>query len=52
MAYGDLLAEKYRDRDVPTKVELRGAEVLIVEGGERARLNDYLDLITRSSRAN
>ena len=49
-AYTELLGEKYRDRDQPWKVDVRGNDVLIVEGGERERTSDYLEVLGRSSR--
>jgi hypothetical protein len=49
-AYQELLLEKYRDRDEAWTVETRGSEVLMVEGGERARLPDYLAIIARAVR--
>jgi hypothetical protein len=51
-AYQELLLEKYPDRDEAWTVETRGSEVLIVEGGERARVPDYLDIIARAVRRN
>ena len=50
-AYTAMLGEKHRGRELPWQVEVRGAEVLIVEGGERARLGDYLDVIARARRS-
>jgi hypothetical protein len=48
--YTALLGEKYRDRNDPWKVDVRGSDVLIVEGGERERTSDYLEVLGRSSR--
>jgi hypothetical protein len=40
--YESLLGVKYADRDEPTAVDLRGSDVLIVEGGDADRMADYL----------
>jgi hypothetical protein len=48
--YSTLLESKYADVDLPVVVERRGADVLIVEGGERGRLDEYLELLARAGK--
>lgn len=48
-AYGELLGRKYPDGDESTAVDVRGTDVLIVEGGEASRVSDYLDVLSQAS---
>lgn len=43
--YEELLAVKYADADEPTAVEVRGSDVLIVEGGDPSATTDYLAVL-------
>jgi hypothetical protein len=48
-AYGQLLPVKYPAGDEPTLVDVRGVDVLIVEGGDADQLPKYLDILARAS---
>ena len=47
-AYERLLEVKYTDREVPTRVVRNGKDVLIVEGGDAASLDAYVDFLARA----
>jgi len=49
VAYTELLGVKYPDGNEPTRVDVRGSDVLIVEGGDAASLDDYLDVLSRAT---
>jgi hypothetical protein len=48
-AYGALLQRKYPDGAESTTVDVRGNDVLIVEGGDPERAPDYLAVLARAS---
>jgi len=48
--YEALLQNKYQGVDMPKLVEQQGADVLIVEGGDRDRLEDYRAVLLRADR--
>jgi hypothetical protein len=43
--YEELLAVKYAGVDEPTAIDVRGADVLIVEGGDAERTAEYLEAL-------
>ena len=49
-AYRELLGKKHPDGIKAWQVDVRGNDVLIVEGGERERQPDYLDVLARATR--
>jgi len=49
-AYTALLDSKYAEVDMPVLVERQSADVLIVEGGDRSRLDDYRAILLRADR--
>lgn len=51
-SYREILADKYPEGDVLTVVEQRGADVLIVEGGDIGSRSEYLDVLARSRKGN
>lgn len=46
-AYNGLLGVKYNLNNESVRVEQRGLDVLIVEGGEADRIDDYFEAVTR-----
>jgi hypothetical protein len=47
-AYRQLLPVKYAGVDEPTQVDVRGSDVLIVEGGDADQLPNFLDILARA----
>lgn len=50
-AYRQLLNRKYTGEDHATAVELRGADVLIVEGGDPENTADFIDLLATATKS-
>jgi hypothetical protein len=50
-AYRNLLELKYPGGEESVFIERRGNEVLIVEGGEPARIDDYIDIVARAEKS-
>jgi hypothetical protein len=50
-AYRNLLELKYQGGEESLFIERRGNEVLIVEGGEPARIDDYIDIVARAEKS-
>jgi hypothetical protein len=48
--YSQLLESKYADTEMSVIVDQSAADVLVVEGGDRDRLDDYLAIVARAAR--
>jgi hypothetical protein len=50
-AYANLLSLKYPGQALPTAIERSGDMVFVVEGGDRERIGDYLEILRRAQRS-